>query len=42
VIDHKACDDFMDMGNCKEMVLNEKIKKRHYELFLDFVGGEIR
>jgi len=35
--DHKACDDFMDMDNCKEMVLDEKIKKRHYELFLELV-----
>ena len=34
---HKDCDDFMHMENCKDMVLDEKIKKRHYELFLELV-----
>ena len=35
--DHKDCDNFMHMDNCKDMVLDEKIKKRHYELFLELV-----
>ena len=34
---HKDCDNFMHMDNCKDMVLDEKIKKRHYELFLELV-----
>ena len=33
----KDCDGFKHMENCKEMVLDEKIKKKHYELFLELV-----
>lgn len=33
----EVCDDFMHIENCKEMILDEKVKKRHYELFLELV-----
>lgn len=35
--DGEVCDDFMHIENCKEMILDEKVKKRHYELFLELV-----
>ena len=35
--DHKDCDNFMHMNNCKDMVLDKEIKKKHYELFLELV-----
>ena len=35
--DHKDCDNFMHMDNCKDMVLDKEIKKKHYELFLELV-----
>ena len=34
---HKDCDNFMHMDNCKDMVLDKEIKKKHYELFLELV-----
>ena len=27
----------MNMDNCKDMVLDKEIKKKHYELFLELV-----
>lgn len=35
--DCKDCDDFRHIENCREMVLDEQVKKRHYELFLELV-----
>ena len=35
--DHKDCDNFMHMDNCKDMILDKEIKKKHYELFLELV-----
>ena len=35
--DHKDCDNFIHMDNCKDMVLDKEIKKKHYELFLELV-----
>ena len=35
--DHKDCNDFMNTENCKSMVMDEAVKKRHYELFLELV-----
>lgn len=34
---HKKCKDFTEMDNCKDFVLDEKIKERHYSLFLELV-----
>ena len=35
--DHKDCDNFSHTENCKSMVLDEKVKKEHYDLFLELV-----
>lgn len=35
--DCKDCDDFRHIENCREMVLDEQVKKKHYELFLELV-----
>lgn len=34
---HKKCKNFTQMGKCKEMVTDEKVKDRHYSLFLELV-----
>ena len=35
--DYNDCNDFRHIENCRKMVLDEQIKKRHYELFLELV-----
>lgn len=35
--DCNDCDNFRHIENCREMVLDEQVKKRHYELFLELV-----
>lgn len=35
--DHKACSNYMHVENCEDMVTDEKIKERHYSLFLELV-----
>ena len=34
---HKDCDNFIHIENCEDMILDQKIKKKHYELFLELV-----
>lgn len=33
----KKCNQFTDMENCEDYVLDVKVKKRHYELFMELV-----
>lgn len=35
--DQKDCNNFMHTENCKDMVLDRKIKQKHYALFLELV-----
>lgn len=35
--DHKKCKDFTKMDECNEIVADEKVKERHFSLFLDLV-----
>ena len=33
----KACNNFVHIGKCEDMVADRKIKNKHYELFLELV-----